>query len=85
MKEVNDMILTDKKTFGWQIRKLIDFIKGETEDIRRIEFRTSTIPMNLMPGSNTSLNFLQALKNAENSDIFRTCVAKFIDYKWQQT
>ena len=41
--------------------------------------------MNLTPGSKSSLKFLKSLKEAENYEIFRTSVARYIDYKWEQT
>ena len=83
IQTVNDQVLTESKDCSRYLEMILDFISGETEDIRRIEFYTSTIPMNLTPGSKSSLEFLQSMKNADNVEIFRTCVASFIDYKWE--
>ena len=71
-KVTKKVLKVNEENFGWRTLKFIRSIQTNGEEMRRIEFKTSSIPMNLLAGSKSSIDFIESLKNAENSEIFRT-------------
>lgn len=45
---------------------------------------TSAFKINLEPGSASSLVWLNAMKQADNDEIFLSNLALLVDYKWEQ-